>query len=302
MLIVLHRLAAADLAEKFLREVLPKDFDGSEGDTLLKLSKQLHWQVIGQTLAHLVDQQQPKDYFARLLPIVKLCQPVCCDQPPVKGDRRIACQRIAEALAGAIERWDTTSAQNYAYNESRSGVVEGAVHIFAAAGAKERLKWFVDHVLSENKRYGLHQVLIPDVKAIFQWLPEVPEARAAAERLLDHCRTELKAATAKEIEPPADWAREANLACKCEDCRALTRFLHDPTARVGRFPIRKERRQHLHEQIDMRKLDCTHVTERKGSPQTLVCTKTQGAYERRLTQYHVDQRLLAELASLGEQP
>ena len=34
---------------------------------------------------------------------------------------------------------------------------------------------------------------------------------------------------------------------------------------------------------------------RKGSPQTLVCIKTQGSYERRRQQYGTDKKLLAEL-------
>jgi hypothetical protein len=76
-------------------------------------------------------------------------------------------------------------------------------------------------------------------------------------------------------------------------------FLRDPVARIGRFPLRKDRRQHLHRQIDHHECDCTHVTERKGSPQTLVCTKTQSSYERRLKQYGVDKKLLAELEALS---
>src|SRR5262249_49850893 len=84
-----------------------------------------------------------------------------------------------------------------------------------------------------------------------------------------------------------------------EDCRMLSRFLRDPEQRVGRFPLRKERRRHLHQQIDQHQCDCTHVTERKGSPQTLVCTKTQASYERRKKQFAVDTKLLAELEALA---
>jgi hypothetical protein len=38
------------------------------------------------------------------------------------------------------------------------------------------------------------------------------------------------------------------------------------------------------------------VTERKGSPQTLVCTKNQATYKRRLAQFNVDVQLLKDLA------
>ena len=79
----------------------------------------------------------------------------------------------------------------------------------------------------------------------------------------------------------------------------LSRFLSDPEQRVGRFPLRKDRRQHLHQQIDRHQCDCTHETERRGSPQTLVVTKTQASYERRKKQLEVDRQLLAELEALA---
>jgi hypothetical protein len=115
---------------------------------------------------------------------------------------------------------------------------------------------------------------------------------------LQHCLAELRAAIAQPVEPPKDWTRDGELGCNCDDCSALSRFLRDPTQRVGRFPLRKDRRQHLHQQIDSHRCDLTHVTARVGSPQTLVCTKTQGSYERRLKQFDVDKRLLAELEAI----
>ena len=52
--------------------------------------------------------------------------------------------------------------------------------------------------------------------------------------------------------------------------------------------------------IDQHRCDITHVTERKGSPQTLVCTKTQESYERQRKQFGVDQTVLAELEKLAK--
>ena len=80
----------------------------------------------------------------------------------------------------------------------------------------------------------------------------------------------------------------------------MSRFLRDPAESVGRFPMNKQRRQHLHRQIDQHRCDVIHVTERKGSPQTLVCTKTQDSYERQRKQFGVDQVVLAELEELAE--
>ena len=300
MLSALERIGSPEIVEHFVRDVLPKDFDGSEGKTLLRLCEKFGWGLHGAALRKLIEQQKPTDYFARIQPTVALFRPLCCDPPSLTNDRRKVCLELADALIEAIERWDKRVAQWYSSEDSRAGMVDGVVHAFVSIQATKQLDWFLSHVLADQRNYDLHQVLIPDVKAIYQWLAKVPEARAAATRLLEHCRSELRAATVHTIEPPADWAREAKLGCKCEDCQALSRFLRDPQARVGRFPIRKERRQHLHQQIAEHRCDCTHVTERKGSPQTLVCTKTQASYEGRLQQYKVDVMLLAEMDTLAK--
>jgi hypothetical protein len=52
--------------------------------------------------------------------------------------------------------------------------------------------------------------------------------------------------------------------------------------------VSKERRQHLHQTIDRHQLDMVHTTERIGSPQTLVCTKTRRSYELQCQQYRTD--------------
>jgi len=77
----------------------------------------------------------------------------------------------------------------------------------------------------------------------------------------------------------------------------IAAFARDREAQVHRFKVAKARRQHLHQQIDGLRLDMTHVTERRGSPQTLVCTKTRGAYERAVAQYERDLQWLEALGA-----
>ncbi len=87
---------------------------------------------------------------------------------------------------------------------------------------------------------------------------------------------------------PTDWAMPAEVRCDCEDCVALLAFCRDPDKRVGRFSVRKDRRKHIHRTIDGYRLDLDHETERKGSPYTLVCTKTRNGHRRRLREYAED--------------
>ena len=96
-------------------------------------------------------------------------------------------------------------------------------------------------------------------------------------------------------ENPRDWKQKVTIRCSCEDCRALKAFARKPEEQTHRFPVRKARRRHLHETIRRHELDMTHVTERKGSPHTLVCTKTRRGYERRLNQYRSDLAAMAVL-------
>ena len=304
LLKLLPRVGTEDLARDFLGKVLPQDFDGSEGKALLEVCQHFGWSPFKAELCALLDQQKPDNYFTGLKQIIALCEPLCCDPPAFTAERRAVCRELAAALVQVIERWDKKRVETWSWyghgpGEAHAGVVAGAVHIFSAIPASEHPDWFLNHVLADPKHYDLRAVLIPDVKALYKQLPESSAGAAAAARLLEHCRAELRAATAHPIEPPGDWAREAKLGCSCEDCKALSKFLRDPAQRIGRFPLNKERRRHLHQQIDHHQCDCTHVTERKGSPQTLICTKTQGSYERRLKQYGEDQKRLAELDAIA---
>jgi hypothetical protein len=300
MLKLLERIGDLELAQRFVRDVLPKDFDGSEGKALQRLCQHFGWEHFAAALRNFLAQQKPEDYFTRPAQIVALCEPLCCAAPALTEERRVVCVALAEQLPELLQRWDAKPNRAwYRDDDKRTGVVAGVLHILGTLAATEPLDRFLNHVLADKQHYDLHEVLIPDLKAISKWVAKVPAAQLAASRLLEHCLAELRAATAQPVEPPKDWTRDAELGCKCEDCRMLSRFLRDPTQRVGRFPLRKDRRQHLHQQIDSHCCDCTHVTERVGSPQTLVCTKTQASYERRLHQFHVDKKLLAELEALA---
>ena len=70
-------------------------------------------------------------------------------------------------------------------------------------------------------------------------------------------------------------------------------------ARVGRFPLRADLRGHLHRVIDRQKLDMSHVTERKGRPYTLICTKNRASHERRLKEYAGDVKEMTSLLELA---
>lgn len=75
------------------------------------------------------------------------------------------------------------------------------------------------------------------------------------------------------LEPakPRDWA-QARTGCGCGDCQGLSRFMADPSQKIGRFAMAEKRRRHL--EYKLHDTGCNLDTERQGSPHTLVVTKT----------------------------
>jgi hypothetical protein len=295
----LERIGSLDLAVRFVKEVLPTDFNGSEGKAVQRLCERFGWQHFADALRELISSQQPDNYYVELEHVVAICEALCCEPPVLTEDRRSACASFADELLHLFERWDKEPHDDYNRDQKRTGVVAKVIRILGTLSAEEHLDRFVAHALADPQRYDIREVLVPAIRTLYRGSGKLPAARPAAARLLEHCLRELHQATAQTVEAPKDWARDAKLNCQCAPCRAVNEFLRDPAQRVGRFPLRKELRRHLHGEIDSHRCDLTHVTERKGSPQTLVCTKTNASYERRLKQYQVDQKVLAELQTLA---
>ncbi|HNM05052.1 MAG TPA: hypothetical protein PKK05_19205, partial [Leptospiraceae bacterium] len=69
-------------------------------------------------------------------------------------------------------------------------------------------------------------------------------------------------------------------------------------------PLSKNRRKHLHRQIDDYRCEMTHTTDRKTNTETLVCTKTRKKYESRIKRYEQNKKILEKLEkiSIGNSP
>ena len=87
---------------------------------------------------------------------------------------------------------------------------------------------------------------------------------------------------------PEDRSIEASIECDCEHCRSIATFCRDPTATVLRYPVRREIRWHLREAVRHGDVDLECVTERRGRPYTLVCTKMAAGYRKGVERYAGD--------------
>ncbi|MFM9963868.1 MAG: 2OG-Fe(II) oxygenase [Planctomycetaceae bacterium] len=305
MMQVLQVIGDETLALTFVCNILPIDCDGTEGAELTRLVDQFGWGQFAESLSEFFAKQKPGDYGRKLVTPVVLFESLCCSAPRRTKERLSVCRSLADELEQVIERWDRHVSNAWQGEQGhRLGIVEPIVRALTAIEATEVLDRFVARAISDPKHYDLHAVLIPAVKTLssdadFNDPAQPAIGRSACERLQQHCLSELRTRTAAKPQPPADWSREATLSCQCADCRELAVFLKNKDESVHRFARRKELRQHLHREIDKHQCEVTHVTEHRGSPQTLVCTKTQTRYEGCLKQFETDVRFLGELERLS---
>jgi hypothetical protein len=154
----------------------------------------------------------------------------------------------------------------------------------------------VDHILDWPATYDFDNVLVPAVLTLLD-TPEVA-GQAEVQRLGAACAAHLDRRIALPLEPPADWRRDDAVACSCEDCRALARFLGDAGQRNWVFAAAQPRRSHVEGTIRNSRCDVDFVTEKRGSPHRLVCTKNQASYQRRCVQRTSDLQQRARLGGL----
>jgi hypothetical protein len=133
-------------------------------------------------------------------------------------------------------------------------------------------------------------VLVPAIELI-------DERDLSVTQLWEHAVAFLLDRSAFPPRTPTDWSQEMIRTCSCADCAELENFTSHPIEQMHRFRMREDRRQHLQNIITSLRIDLDTATDRKGSPQTLVCTKNRRSYRTRCEQYRNE---IASLRTLGE--
>ncbi|MFT4639280.1 MAG: hypothetical protein ACI8T1_002605 [Verrucomicrobiales bacterium] len=152
----------------------------------------------------------------------------------------------------------------------------------------------IDAIAANTKAFAPDALLTPTLLEL-QELEDDVFSEVMFVKLRTHAVSFLKKRSSKAPAIPKDWAQKAEWRCSCADCQELKKFTKDPAAQELRMRLAKERRRHLHGVIDRNKLDMSHVTERRGSPLTLVLTKRRTAYDAKRLQY---ERYLSALDDL----
>jgi 2OG-Fe(II) oxygenase superfamily len=151
----------------------------------------------------------------------------------------------------------------------------------------------VGHILAWPKTYGLDAVLIPAARTLVG-AGTTPDT-AAIKQLQAACVAHLRTRIAEPLAPPADWRRASTLPCQCQHCAELARFLADPERQTWVLKAAEAARSHVEGSIRRAESDLNTMTDRRGRPYSLVCTKNQASYDRRAKQRKQDLKDLALL-------
>jgi hypothetical protein len=296
MIVALTKLNAPALLERFLREVITSCYDGSENAALLASVSALGDARAARVLSGLVSARMPErpnecsELLLALSENPSLCFPEAAEAGVVALDLIGTHDKGTETLDWEPEEPQPLGPQFLenllrALQRFKGGTLCGAA---------------AEKIASRPEVYCPVTLVVPAIERICAGRGQQTAAVDSSARHLWTSAAEfLLQCSEIPPKPPSDWRLSIELSCSCPDCRELQTFARDPAERVHRFRVRKERRRHLHNTIDRHRLDMTHVTERAGSPQTLVCTKDCRTFDRRMKAYQdeiVAMRRLIRLA------
>lgn len=296
MLDLLSELRAADLLERFIADAVTPRYDGSENAALASSAKALGTAKAGAA-------------FSALLSARMAYRPCECAEflLTLSEDPTTRFPEVAEAAVAGLDR---IGRQPAARRDVREEPEERRLPVtpqFIVSLLRALERFHSDTRYTASVQLATRPEAFDPVTVVVPALARMHAARrrrtGPSDRSFLHLWTRSVAFLLERSEfppePPSDWRQSVTFSCSCPDCRELRVFARDPAERVHRFRVKKERRQHLHTAIDRHRLDMTHITERQGSPQTLVCTKDRRSYRRRRTQYQNEIAAMGTLVGLA---
>ena len=294
MLHLLTDLGDAAVLEQFVAVVVTRDYDGTDNTALVAGAGILGAEKTGRLLSEMIHEKM------RFLhgPCVDLLGKLVGNSATSgTSEWKNALCQIAAAAVGGIDAIGPLAPGEWVHPRvSRNIRKLDAALVAKLLNALGKLDATALRGAAAEKLAARPAVFDP-VTVLVPALNLIRERDHAVARLWEHSAEFLLQRSGRPPEPPKDWRQDVTLSCPCADCRELHAFTLDPVEQVHRFRIRQDRRNHLEQMIRQHGLDMNHTTDRKGSPQTLVCTKDRRTYRRRCKQYRDD---IAALASLEE--
>jgi hypothetical protein len=259
------------------------------------------WTAFAQELKRLLSAQPDTGgRQAILFRDVEWLAAFCCDQTADPDKSTLAHQLCALAAERFCQPFPPRPAYYPAYHHRETPLAAKSLpwllKALAASGRDGDLARVIHFVREAPDEFTLAECQVPCLKSLLPWSrKQLGSVHPQLASWLSAVRQQLESATAREPAPPADWARPAAVTCTCQYCAQLNAFLADPANEIGRIQAREDARQHLIDKIGRHQCDAKYALERKGSPYSLVLTKTTGSFDRAVKRFEADRRLLSAL-------
>jgi hypothetical protein len=293
MIQLLAQLGDTGLLERFIQGVVTRLYDGSENAALAGRVGLLGPKKMGEALVRLARENMRNFHQACVNLLHRLTH---AENPTPAPEDRDAWRAMAAVIVAELPKLTPSAPADSGDDWWRAkkakpadaAMVADLLDSLAVLEAPALRAAACDAVTANVALFDPPLLIVPALVTLHERGGGSPSADPEFQRLWRHAADFLLKRSEQPPAAPTDWRQDVKLSCKCEDCRELQVFTLDPVAQVHRFRVRQDRRQHLHQRIEQHGLDMTHVTERKGSPQTLVCTKTRRTYQRQCEQHQAD--------------
>ena len=292
---LLIMLDDTSLVQRFISEVMPEDVETQLNNSFCRFCGKHGWADFEPGLVKILSNPRATtvNRNAELLSVLSQHQ----DE---STDRLALCIRLSNQMTGALKDFDNATKANdwQARQINRATLLVALVDAMLVIKAFKPLALLIDHVLSSVGKYHLTKTQLAAIHTLEARISTLSEANSSIQKWLTACRRQLEKNTHEAPHKPIDYRRPDKLSCNCKDCYELSLFLANALEKQHLFAVRKDRRRHLHEIIRRHHCDLTHVTERKGRPFTLVCTKTTATYNAALKTYKRDLKNLKRIVEL----
>ncbi|MQA92498.1 MAG: hypothetical protein GEU90_20120 [Gemmatimonas sp.] len=302
MLALLGAIADPELLERFVDAIVIRDYDGSENGALAGQMHLLGARQAGDLLSRLA-RENTRECVASCVDLLsRLGRANGHEAPAVSTSalRKMA-EAIIEVLPEVLPRGTLSAADPRQARKAQAAdasTLADLLDSFTRLGLISLRVRAARAVIANVPVFDPGEVIVPALELLRQRRSGSSQRDADFHLLWRHTAAFLLARSEFPPHPPADWRQDVAISCACDDCRELQAFARRAGEEVHRFRVRKDRRQHLHHAIQSNGLDMTHVTERKGSPQTLVCRKTLRRFQARCVQHTKDIAALGRLSQL----
>lgn len=213
--------------------------------------------------------------------------------PDTAQDLAAAARLLFGALPGDAARFAHLQPWEHARMSVDDGLVADVLAGFSSIDAS-LADTALDYFLAWPGTYKMDAILTPAALSLTE--AEVSGNLPVVIRLRQAVVAHIQQRVAEDLSPPADSRRDSQLNCRCQDCTELRLFLDNPTQARWQFKAAENRRGHVEQTIKSNQCDVDCRTEKLNRPYSLVCTKNQASYQRRVVQREKD---LAVLARLG---